>query len=52
MYSPEPCDIGAPCTRLQFSSGASKSARCDTVIAIRLRCDSMAPLDRPVVPLV
>ena len=51
-YSPEPCDIGAPWIRLLFSSGESKSARCDTVIAIRLRCDSIAPLERPVVPLV
>src|ERR1700722_16020910 len=49
---PEPCDIGAPCTRLQFSSGESMSTRWATVIAIRLRGESIAPFDRPVVPLV
>ena len=34
---PEPCDIGAACTRLQPSSGESMSARWAIVIAVRLR---------------
>ena len=44
--------MGAAWTRLQCSSGASKSARWAIVIAIRLRWVSIAPFDRPVVPLV
>jgi hypothetical protein len=52
MYSPDPCDIGAPWIRLQSASGSSRSARCATVIAIRLRWVSIAPFERPVVPLV
>ena len=51
-YSPEPCDIGAAWIWLMCSSSASTSARCAIVSAIRLRCDSIAPFERPVVPLV
>ena len=53
MYAdPEPCDIGGAVQQAAVLVGESMSARCAKVIAVRLRCESMAPLERPVVPLV
>ena len=52
MYRPDRATSGRRGSGCSRRPGQSRSARCATVIAIRLRWDSMAPLERPVVPLV